>query len=567
MHVDHLTLACLRDGLDALLGAHVQRVVLPDPRSVGLELYAGVRFQVLISANTQHPRMLLIPHKVRRGVEGATPLLLLLRKWVAGSRLVDVTQPAWERIVTLHFDGRAGRCRLIAELIGRYSNLILVDRDGVVMEAVKHVGPDINRYRVTLPAHPYQPPPKPPGRRPPTSVSAQEWGSLLYSVEGDRPLHRVLTSQLFGVSPTAGREIAARVLGDPEGAAREAPPREVCQALSKLFAPLEDGTWDPHIALGESGQVLAFAPYKLSQFEDVQSVPTIDEAMWRYFEARMTADAYASARGRVQELLDRARSAREHALDQVRRQQVDEEELKALREAGELLLAYQHLVHPGAEEVTVPDYAGRPRSIELDSGLGAVENAQAIFKRYRKAQRAAEEIPARIRALEADLAYLDHLEADLSLAEIRPQIDAVHVALADAGWAPGKPRHSSGDMAKRPRRFDVGDYPVFVGRNAAQNDQVTFERGSAEDLWLHVRGMPGSHVIIKTAGRRVPEDVVRQAAALAAHYSSARDSARVDVDVTERRFVKRAPGSRPGMVNYRNERTLAVEPRPLSSEG
>jgi len=562
MHVDHLTLACLRDRLDALLGARVQRIVLPDERSVGLELYAGERFQLLLSANAQHPRALVVPHKLRRGVQTATPLLQLLRKWVGGGRLVNVTQPPWERILTLHFEGEAGPCRLVAELIGRYSNLILVSGRGDVLEAVKHIGPDINRYRVTLPAHPYEPPPQPPGRRPPTEVTAQEWAGMLSSVEGDRPLHRVLTSQLFGVSPTAAREVAARTVGDPEAEAREAPPAGVAAALAEVFAPLEEGTWAPHLALDDEGTVMAFAPYKLHQFENVEPVATISRAMWRYFEERLATDAYAAARRRVEKLVEDARSSTKHALGQVRRQKVDQEEVERLREAGELILAYQHRIQSGDDDVTVPGYEGEPRTIQLDPALTPVEDAQAYFRRYRKAQRAAKEIPARIRALQADLAYLEHLSADLRLAEDRPEIDAVHEALVDAGWAPKKPKQSSSGMAKRPRRFDLGDFPIFVGRNAPQNEQVTFDRGSPDDLWLHVRGLPGAHVIIKNGGRPVPEDVIERAAEIAAYYSAARDSDSANVDVTERRYVKRTAGSRPGLVTYRNESTLLVEPQP-----
>jgi predicted ribosome quality control (RQC) complex YloA/Tae2 family protein len=565
MHVDHLTLACLRDRLDGLLGARIQRVVLPDERSVGLELFAGDRFQLLISASPQNPRMLLVPQKVRRGVDTAPPLLLLLRKWVRGSRLSDVTQPPWERILTLHFDGEAGPCRLVAELIGRYSNVILVGPDNNVLEAVKHVGPDINRYRVTLPAHSYQPPPQPPGRQPPTAVTAHQWAGILSSADADRPLHRVLTSQLFGVSPTAGREVAARVTGDPEADARAASPDGVARALAELFAPLEDGTWAPEVALDEEGRVIAFAPYELRQFQRTESVASISEAMWRYFRQRLTTDAYAAARRRVQELIRDAQSRVEHALEQVRSQAVGQEEVTALRQAGELLLTYQSRIDRGAREITVPGYDGQPRTIDLDPQLTPVENAQAYFRRYRKAARAAEEIPRRIRALEADLDYLEQLEADLAIAESRPEIDAVHEALVEAGWAAKEPKHSSSGMVKGPRRFDIESFPVFVGRNAIQNEQVTFQRGGPEDLWLHVRGRPGAHVIIKTDRRDVPDEVVEDAASLAAYYSAARNSDAVDVDVTERRFVKRAPGGRPGLVTYRNERTLLVEPEKAES--
>ncbi len=375
----------------------------------------------------------------------------------------------------------------------------------------------------------------------------------------------MLTGHLFGVSPTAAREVAARVAGDPEAGWEEAAPDGIARTLVELFSPLDDGTWNPHVALNEEGDVIAFAPYELRQFEQTRAVPDISEAMWLYFEHRLTMDAYAAVRKRVRELIRAARSDTEHALEEVRKHRVAQEQVEALREEGELLLTYQDRIDRGAREITVPGYDGEPRTIELDPRLTAVENAQATFKRYRKAARAAKEIPARIRALEADLEYLEQLEADLALAESRPEIDAVHEALAEGGWTRKRPRQSTSAMVKGPRRFDIQGFPVFVGRNATQNDQVTFQRGSPDDLWLHVRGRPGAHVIIKSSREDVPDQVIEGAAALAAYYSTARESDAVDVDVTERRFVKRAPGRRPGLVTYRNERTVLVEPATIES--
>jgi predicted ribosome quality control (RQC) complex YloA/Tae2 family protein len=503
--------------------------------------------------------MLVVPQKPRRGVQTATPLLLLLRKWVRGSALRDVTQPAWERILTLHFDGQAGPCRLVAELIGHYSNLILVGPDDQVLEAVKHVGPDINRRRVTLPTHPYQPPPRPPGRQAPTDATTHDWAGILSSAEADVPLHRVLTSRLLGVSPTAAREVAARAAGDPNAVAGAASAHQVARALAELLAPLEDGSWAPHVASDEQGHIVAFAPYQLRQYESSKPVSHISEAMWLYFQHRLTTDTYATARQRVTRLVDAATSRVQHALDQVRSQMVDQQEVDALREAGELLLTYQDRINRGARQVALPGYYGQLRTIDLDPRLSPIENAQATFKRYRKALRAARDIPTRIRSLKADLDHLEQLETDLALAESRPEIDAVHEALVEAGWASEKPKHSSSAMVKRPRRFDIAGFPVFVGRNAAQNEQVTFERGDPHDLWLHARGLPGAHVVVKSGGRDVPSGVIREAARLAAYYSSARESNRVDVDVTERRFVRRAAGGRPGLVTYRNERTILIE--------
>jgi predicted ribosome quality control (RQC) complex YloA/Tae2 family protein len=569
MHVDYLTLACLRDRLDGLLGARVQRVLLVDDLSVGFEVYAGQRFQLLISAHPQHSRMLLVPHKLRRGVETATPLLQLLRKWVRNARLVDVTQPAWERILELHFHGQAGRCCLVAELIGRYSNLILTGPDGGVLDAAKRIGPDMNRYRVTLPGQPYQPPPVPATRHPSVKVSVAEWATMMAAAPPDQRLHHLLTSRLLGVSPTLAREIAARATGstlglsrgDPEATVRAARPDAVATTIDELFAPVEgeDGyaPWSPHVALDESGSVIAFAPYELHQFERIEPAVDISDAMWRYFQQKLLGDPYATARYQVQVLIDKTRSRVERALEQLQAQVTDDAEIDSLREAGELLLTYQGQVTRGTSEVTVPDHAGNPRTIPLDPTLKPVENAQAYFRRYRKAARAAEEVSSRVAALAPDLAYLSQLVADLALAESRPEIDAVHGALVEAGWAP-KPRQSTRRQVGGPHRLELDEFTVHVGRNARQNEEVTFKRAAPDDLWLHVRGQPGAHVIIKTGGRTVPEDVIRRAAALAARHSPARGEARVSVDVVERRFVRRLRGGRPGLVTYRNERTIWV---------
>ena len=566
MHIDYLTLACLRDQLDRLLGARVQRVLLPDALSVGLELYVGERVHMLISAHPQQGRVLLTSHKLRRGVETETPLLLLMRKWVHRARLVDITQPPWERILTLHFDGRAGPCRLVIELIGRYSNVILVGPEGQVLEAIKRIGPSQNRYRVILPAHPYRFPPVPPGRYPPTEASESTLSALLHSsVLPDMPLYRWLTGQFLGISPTAGREIAARATGDPLARLEDVSPTTLAAAISELFAPVGGGDpsvppppWSPHVALNANGQVIAFAPYALHQYPRTEAVADIHTAIARFFQGQSPADPYAAVRHQVRELLEAAQGRILRMQERLQAQVRDPAEIAALRESGELLLTYQNRVPRGSREVTLPGQTdGEPRTISLDPARTATENAQQYFRRYRKAIRAAEELDNRIAALRPDIDYLDQLMADLALAESRPEIEAVRQALIEAGWASHPARARSGQV-EGPRRFDVMGFVVLVGRNARQNEVLTFRLAAPSDLWLHVREGPGSHVIVRREGRDVPDDVLRQAASLAAYYSPMRDERRVAVVATERRFVHRASGARPGLVTYRNERTLWV---------
>ncbi len=564
MHVDFLTLACLRDELEALLGARVQRVVLADEWSVGLELYAGRRTHLLISAHPQHARVVPVPERLRRGVEGEFPLVLLLRKWVRGSRLADVTQPEWERLLVFHFEGQAGPCRLVAEVMGRYSNIVLVDGEGIVLDALKRIGPELNRYRVTLPRRPYQLPPVPAGKRPPTACGPADVAGLLARVAPTEPAHRALVQGLLGVSPTMAREAVARACGNPEVPAAEVDPQALGRALEELLAPLETGGWAPHVALDGAGHVVAFAPYELRQFPRRERVADVGEAMRRYFAGRVDADPYAAARRHVRALIAEARARLERALERLRAEAVAEEEVRRLREAGELLLAYQWNVSPGAREVTVPGFDGAPRTIALDPALTPLENAQAYFRRYEKARRAAQEVPARTEALERDLAFLDQLEADVELAEDREEIDAVREALAEAGLVPGVRRRHP--RPGRPLRLHVGGFAFDVGRNARQNEEV-LRRASPDDLWLHVRGLPGGHVVIRSAGRPVPEPVVRRAAEVAAYFSPARRGGdEVPVDCTQRRHVRRLPGGRPGLVTYRHERTVRARPVPPSEE-
>jgi predicted ribosome quality control (RQC) complex YloA/Tae2 family protein len=558
MQVDFLTMACFRDQLDGLLGARVQQVILPDSRSVALELYAGKRVNLYASTDPQASRMLLVPEKPRRGVDIQTPFLLLLRKWVRGARLVDVTQPPWERVLVLHLSGRAGECRLVAELMGRYSNIVLVGGDGTVLDAIKHVTSSMSRYRTTLPGQPYQQPPPPKDRSPPTIFAEEGWADKLMQAPLDEPLHQWLISQLLGVSRVAAREIAVRATGDAAAPVRACTPQNIAAAVRELFVPLSDGWWTPHVALDEAGSVIAFTPYKPRQFARTEPAPDISHAMWRFFEDRGMTDPYAAARKSVGDLITDANRRLENRLSNLREEVGDEVKLSDLRIAGELLLTYQNQVPAGASEVSLCGYDGDPRIVALNPELTPVENAQAYFRRYEKMRRAAKHIPGLVEKLESQRIYLDQLESDLALAESRPEIDAIRESLAAAGWAPRRRRKMAAQVSE-PRRFEVGGFRIYVGRNSRQNEQITFKHAGPEDLWLHARGLPGAHVVIRRGRQEVPEDIVLRAAGLAAYYSRARDSeSQVAVDVTERRFVRRMRGRHPGMVTYRNERTVWV---------
>ena len=560
MYFDALTAAAIATELRAeLLDGRVQQVLLPDLSSVAFEIYAHQRrCYLLASAHPQTARVHLLADKPRRGLDGVSPLLLLLRKYVRGARLVDINQPPAERILHLAFDGPYGPVTLVAEIIGRYSNLVLVGADGAVLDAFKRVGPEMNRYRVVLPGTAYAPPP-PQDKLLPADVTEFSLRHLLAQSPLDAPARQSLVGGIAGVSPLAAREIVFRALGDteaPVGAVQQISPLlEACHALTM-------GSPQPCLVCDEEaeGDVIAFAPYPLTHVGAFEPVESMSVAVAAYFGGE--ASGYQAAKAPLLRAIQSAAERLAHRQTRLAEEEVAAGDPETLKQMGEAILTYAHQIGPGESELVVEWVAGEPPlRVELDPTLSPAANAQAYFRRYRKAQRAAEEIPTQEGLVEAEQHYLEQLAQDLAMAEDRPEIDAVAVALAQGGYSRRKRKPIS--PAARPLRFTSPDgFAVWVGKNALQNDELTFRRAVPDDLWLHARGLPGAHLVIQTEGRPVPESTVEWAAGLAAYYSRGRDDTQVAVDVVQRSYVHRLKGGRPGQVLYRHERTLYVAPRP-----
>ncbi len=559
MYVDAVTVAALADELGKrLAGGRVQSIVEIDALSLGFEVYAGrQRHYLLITARPEGARCQLVSDRLRRGTTHPSPLGLQLRKYVDGSRLNAITQPLWERILYFDFSGDHGEVRLIVEMMDRRSNIILTT-GGDVMEAIKRIGPDRNRYRVTLPGKPYEPPPQQRKDFPEAVSPAMLVGYLRQA--GDAPVWRALVDHIAGISPLFARQIVFEACGDTEAPSFDVSGELVYASFSRLIGDIHGKRWLPSVVPAPEGAgYVAFAAYKLSQFENWEPAESISGAMATYFGAPVGIEAYEPAKERVRGQLEAALDRTRRRLAALQRQIVDQEEIELLRKKGELLYAYGPTLEPGQLVLRAEyDLDGPPIEVEIDPALTPVENAQQYFARYEKAKRARADVPAMIERVRQELVYLEQIATDLDLAENWPEIDAVREALQAGGYWQGA--RIKGPAGGKPglRRFTVEGYVIFVGRNAAQNHALVTEKAGRDDLWLHARGIPGSHVIIRSDGRPIPEHVIRYAAQLAAYYSAARGEASVEVDVTKRRHVRLVKGGKPGMVTYRGERTLAV---------
>jgi predicted ribosome quality control (RQC) complex YloA/Tae2 family protein len=289
----------------------------------------------------------------------------------------------------------------------------------------------------------------------------------------------------------------------------------------------------------------------------------VSEALAAYYGAPVGEDAYNAAKAPVEKAIDEATARLEAKLASLERSVTDEAEREMLRKSGELILAYQYTLQGGQTELRAHYEPDEPELVvQLDTALTPLENAQRYFTRYEKARRALDDVPQLIEETRAEINFLAQLKTDLALASNWPDIDEVQQALQSRGYWRGRRVGRVGGGKSAPMRMVTpSGFVIWVGRNSRQNEIVTFDKGGGADLWLHARDVPGAHVVVKFDGRPIPEDVIQQAAEAAAYFSARRGEARVIVDVTECKYVRKIKGTGPGMVTYRNETTRTVAPR------
>jgi predicted ribosome quality control (RQC) complex YloA/Tae2 family protein len=375
-------------------------------------------------------------------------------------------------------------------------------------------------------------------------------------------LWRTLVARLAGLSPLAARELIFRVTGDAvaDVSHPNLQPETLMEVLNWFRKLPIEGGWAPMVARDDADVPVAFAPYELTHLPNLTPFRSISAAARTFYEATVGADSYAGRRRQVLRLVEAARQkllARRASLGE---QAAGEEDMARLRAYGEWILAYAWKIQAGDEELLAETGEAMLR-IPLDPALSPSENAQAYFARYRKKKRAAEKIPALLAETDRDLAWLDQIESDVRLADNTPQIEELREALLVSGLVSEPKGKRSRIPRSQPIRITTPEgFEILIGRNALQNERVTWKMAQPEDLWLHAQGVPGSHVIIRTGGQEVPDEVIEQAARWALWRSQARANAKAPVIVALRRQLRKIKGGRPGQVRVLQHRSITVRP-------
>lgn len=554
--IDALTVRALGAELNgAIVGGRVQQVYFLAPQVVGFEVYANrERHYLYASAESQSARLLLVTEKLRTASVPLTPFLLLIKKYAEGAFLNRVEVVPRERILQLEFDHRTqGVSRLVVELMGNRTNLVLLDPGGTILDAIRRVPASVNRARVLAPRARYVPPP-PQGKADPLGVSVQQLQSLLAEATGSTLAER-LVQCVAGTSPLFARELVYRATGLTDAVYDPTSIAKLHDELTRVWR----SPADPSLAW-EGAQPTAVAAFALTQFPEFEKIPSMSAALERFYGVE---ESYEAVKAPLREQLEAALDKLERRRGGLQRELVANNEIEALKRKGEMILGYQYSIEPGQTELRAEVDETLTLDIALDPTLSPVENANKYFDQYKRARDARAQVPDRLAAVGNDIGFVQQIINDLDLAESRAEIDQVILEARGANLLMEPGLRSSGHTARSdPRSFLSPDgLQVLVGRNARQNDALTFERAKGDDLWLHVRGRAGAHVVILANGE-IPERTLEFAAALAAYYSQARAEAAADVIYTQRRNVHRARGANahPGLVTVREEKVLRVKP-------
>jgi predicted ribosome quality control (RQC) complex YloA/Tae2 family protein len=569
MSFDALTLSAVCDELEpVLVDSRLQRLIFADQLSLAVE-YFGPRVgrgYVLLSAHPELGRVQRLEHPPARGLERDTPFSLVARKHLRAARIRSVRQPRLERVLELDCEqrdasGQHYKVLLIVEAMGRRSNLVLVDAAGVIIDAARRSPPSRNARRPVLPHLPYAPPP-PQDRLLPEQLTVD---ALAAEARGALAAH--IGQRVAGLSPQAAREIVFRATSSADTPASSADWTAILESIRTFVGAIETHAWQPCLAL-RANRPVAYAPYRLEHLAATGAVlreaTSISSAMDEYYATleaapRTRGDALAGERPALLSQLERSLTSIERRIRALEQQlELSAAQRDPLRRAGELILTHQAELPPGADELVVDGDA-----IALDPTLSASENAQAYFARYRKARDAEERVPSLLEEARQQAAHQAELR---TLVEVAPDMSAIRALRREVRGGDDKPTRRGQPPPKNAphRRIGLADgWEALIGSSAAGNAAVTFDLASADDLWLHARGVPGAHVILRgpRSAAEPPAPVMERAAELAAWHSAARDSGRVEVDVAPRRHVRKIPNAPPGLVRYSNERTLRVTPR------
>ncbi len=556
-----------------LINSKVDKIYQPSKDEIILSMRSreGVK-KLLISARANSPRI---------NITSASPenpkvppmLCMLLRKRLSGARLRNIRQPELERLLLLDFEGTnelgdTVMMSLAVEIMGQYSNIIFIDGDGIIIDAVKRVDLSMSSQRLVLPNMKYEFPPAQ------NKLCILEHGAddiitAVQNISRNMSLSKALLSVVQGISPIICREWEHLAGHGRDLYTSELDEESISRLrffLKRTINAVRDCTGEPYIITDGTKKPVDFTFEHIQQYGTGRSDKrnSFCELLDTYYSRRDMLETVRQKSDDLNKLLSNTASRL------IKKIYLQNEELSAcadreyFRICGDLIQANLYRLEKGLDECEVENYYDENLAkikIPLDRALSPSANSQRYYKKYQKAKTAEQVLKVQIEKAETELDYISSVMDSLSRAESVRELDEIRQELAEQGYIKSKGKKQKSESALPPLEFtSEAGFKILVGRNNRQNDKLTLKYANKSDIWLHAKDIPGSHTIIITNGREVDENTLLYAAALSAAHCKARNSSKVPVDYTKVKFVSKPQGAKPGMVIYTNQKTLFVTP-------
>lgn len=563
MALDGIVTRAIVHELEQCIGGRINKIHQPSARDIIFNMRAqGKNVKLLLSANATYPRVHFTEQSFPNPPE-APMFCMLLRKYCEGGFIEAVSQVGMERII--HIDvrqrdelGDVSLKRIIIELMGRHSNLILVDpQTGVQLDGIHHITPSISSFRVVMPGTVYTAPPEQ-HKLNPLEVTKEQFIAAYH--EHSIASTNWLVESFSGISPLIANEIVVQTPAYQE----QRDINHLWETFSKLMNQVKQHEYAPMLGDNEQQKSL-FSAIPLTQItSNSRQYNSISECMEAYFGDKALRDTVKQKSSDLLRFLQNERNKNVKKLTKLQQDLLEADDAERYRIAGELLFASLHSIQKGDKQVELVNYYEESQpmeKIQLDPLLTPSENAQKYFKKYNKFKNSLAVIEEQMKLANEEITYIEGLLQQLQYATLS-DIDEIREELVTQGYL--RDRASKGKKKKKNARPTLHVYTssegieLYVGKNNIQNEYVTNRVGKPNDTWLHTKDIPGSHVLIRSDA--YGEDTLHEAAQLAAYFSQAKASSSVPVDYTLIRHVRKPSGAKPGFVIYDNQKTLFVTP-------
>ncbi|RJV74090.1 Rqc2 family fibronectin-binding protein [Faecalimonas umbilicata] len=568
MAFDGITIANIVHELNRnLLDGRINKIAQPETDELLLTIKTpGGQRRLSISASASLPLIYLTDGN-KPSPMTAPNFCMLLRKHINNGRITKIWQPKLERIIHFeieHLDELGDLCKkeLIVEIMGKHSNIIFCNEDGTIIDSIKHVSSQMSSVREVLPGRTYFIPDTM-EKSDPLSVSFAEFQRVL--TEKPMPLSKAVYTSFTGISPVVAEEICYL-----SGIDSSLTPRELSEDLlthlyrqfTLYFEEVSAGHFSPAIYY-HGAEPKEFSALPLTHFSQYirKEYDSISRLLEDYYAEKNTLTRIrqksVDLRRVVQTALERNRKKYDLQAKQLR----DTENREKFKVYGELIHTYGYNLEPGAKKLEALNYyTNEMITIPLDSTKTPQENALKYFEKYNKQKRTFEALTSLIEETRDDISYLESVSNALDIALSEDDLTQIKEELIESGYIRRKFTKKKVKITSKPFHYLSSDgYHIYVGKNNLQNEELTFHFASGNDWWFHAKGIPGSHVIVKTNGEELPDRTFEEAGKLAAYYSKNRGSEKIEIDYIEKKHVKKPKGGKPGFVVYYTNYSLMID--------